>query len=474
VRAVITIPDGLAARNFCDPGFLAAITEQADTILWHHLTERQAAEIPAPWRDLIELEPLPPVADSRALAIVRLARTMAQLACFQDPNTSAALARVDSATGLRARTQRRLAQTLAASGSSRRGLARLDRLHDRLAGRLVTVAAAERFLRTSAADVVLITNQRSLPALPAALAARRLGIPVVTFVYSWDNLPKRRSTVLGDHWLVWGSRMRDHVLRYHPEVDPATVHVVGTPQFEVHTRAELLLDRAAFLHPLGLDPARPVICFSGDDATTSPFDQAYLADLATALGAVPTAEQPQILFRRAPGDRTDRYDRVLREHPAIAVSDPAWYSSEHSWEGVVPSAADQALLANVAAHCELVINVGSTMAMDFALLDKPAAYLAYQPAGATGAWDIDAIYRLPHFRSVHRTQPVHWVRSRDQLAAVVLDALADPTAKTAGRAAWLAEELTLPIAGAGARCAAVLAAVAAGTAAIPTTGRVGS
>jgi hypothetical protein len=102
------------------------------------------------------------------------------------------------------------------------------------------------------------------------------------------------------------------------------------------------------------------------------------------------------------------------------------------------------------------------MAMDFAIVGKPAVYLAYQPEGAAG-WDIDTIYRLPHFRSVHRTQPVHWARERGALAEVVLAALAAPSALAEGRDAWLAEELTIPVSGAGARCAAVLAEVAAGS-----------
>jgi len=33
-------------------------------------------------------------------------------------------------------------------------------------------------------------------------------------------------------------------------------------------------------------------------------------------------------------------------------------------------------------HTDVVVNVGSTMAMDFAILDKPGIYLAYNPQGS--------------------------------------------------------------------------------------------
>ncbi len=459
--AVITVPDGLSARNFCGPEFLEPLTRRVHPVLWHHLTDRGVAEVVSQWGDRLQLEPLPPVVDHRTLALLRWSRTLAQLACYREPAAEAARARAHIVQGPKQRVRRAVVGAMARSGSTPRGLARLDRWHDRVAARLSTVNAAEEALRALGASVVFIPNQRSIPALPVAVAARRVGVPLVGFVYSWDNLPKRRSTILPDHWLVWGPRMRSQVLRYHPDTDPARVHEVGTPQFEVHTRPELRVDRAGFLEPLGLDPARPVICFSGDDATTSPFDQVYLADLAGAVASLPDSERPQILFRRAPVDHTRRYDAVLAEHPDIAVSNPAWYATGRSWEGVVPSIDDQALLANVVAHCDLVVNVGSTMAMDFAVVGKPAVYLAYQPDGAAG-WDIDTIYRLPHFRSVHRNQPVHWARERHLLADVVTGALADPAAKAQGRAAWLAEELTFPIAGAGERAASVVAQIAAG------------
>ncbi|OWY61054.1 hypothetical protein B7486_65870, partial [cyanobacterium TDX16] len=264
-------------------------------------------------------------------------------------------------------------------------------------------------LRTLDPDVVLCTHQRAGIAVPAVAAARSLGIPTATFVHSWDNLPKGRMAVATDHVLVWSEKMADDLQRYQPEVPAGAVHVVGTPQLEAHVDPRLAEPRGPFLRSLGVDPDRAVVVWSGGDRTTSPRDPAYLADLASAVAALP--ERPQVLFRRSPADHSDRYDDVLAQHPEVIVGDPAWTApADGGWDRAVPSRADVALLANLARHADLVVNLGSTVAMDFAAHDTPALFVRYDPGGIDAHdWDVHDIYRLPHFASVHATDPVGWV-----------------------------------------------------------------
>jgi hypothetical protein len=223
--------------------------------------------------------------------------------------------------------------------------------------------------------------------------------------------------------------------------------------------------REEFLRKIGLDPAKPVVCFSGDDITTSPYDPIYLADLAEALRMIPLDRRPQILFRRCPADSSPRYRWVLERYPEIAVSDPLWVShGEGDWTQIVPTMDDVALLVNVVQHCDLVVNVGSTMAMDFAILDKPAIYLAYNPQAdqRTARWDINDIYRLPHFRSVHKLQPVHWARSPQELGRLVLHTLSHPHEKAQARRAWLELHVKQPMDRASERCFDALYQIARG------------
>jgi hypothetical protein len=293
------------------------------------------------------------------------------------------------------------------------------------------------------------------------LAAREAGIPAATFVYSWDNLPKGRMAVHADRYLVWSDGMARELLRHHPEADPRHVRVVGTPQFEPYFDRLLLRPREDFLARLGVDPTRRVVLFSGDDEATSPHDPLYLRDLAIAVAGFPDAERPRIVFRRCPPDVSDRYAEVLGAHPEIAVAEPRWERPEGGdWTQVLPLPEDRVELANLVAHCDAVVNLGSTMAIDFALAGKPAVWVAYDPI-RDPRWTASDIYRLPHFAPVHRLQPVGWAARPGDLAPALRAALAHPGAKRAARAAWIRETLAEPVDGASERTVEALLAIAA-------------
>lgn len=464
-RYLLLVPDGVAVRNFLCSRFVDRLLDDGPVTVWHALPEAGLAPHRTRWPAAsVRWRRLPAYREGALARVLRQAKVDAQLIWQRDRGGAIrALRRTPPRLG--PRLVAAAAATLGRIGGHRRGVVALDRAHARAVARDGVLAPFLADLADQAPDVVFCTHQRAGLAVPAMLAARRLGIPTATFVYSWDNLPKGRMAVHSDHFLVWSEHMREELLGYYPEVAPPRVHAVGTPQFEHYVETAPGRSRADFLTAHGLDPARPTVCFSGDDVSTSPHDPQYLADLAEALAALPAGERPQILFRPCPVDRSERYAPVLARHPEIALSKPRWQeiaAGAGDWTQVVPTAEDVALLAEVVASCDAVVNLGSTMAMDFAIRDKPAIYLAYEPeGGAAGRWRARQIYRLPHFRTVHELDPVHWAWRRDDLAAVVLHALAHPGEKAAARRAWLERLVCQPLDQASARCADALRAIAA-------------
>jgi hypothetical protein len=188
----------------------------------------------------------------------------------------------------------------------------------------------------------------------------------------------------------------------------------------------------------------------------------YLADVAWAVRQFREDRRPQILFRRCPVDFSDRYDACLRQHPEIAVSNPAWLPPQDGdWSQVLPTVEDVNLLANIVQHCSLVVNMGSTMAVDFAVLGKPAVYINYDATSNGGLkTSTKNIYRMPHFKSVIDHQPVYWAESREGLTDVLAHALSRPAEKADARRRWLSTLVMEPLAEASQRCCATLQAVA--------------
>jgi hypothetical protein len=390
----------------------------------------------------VTLSEILPYRETLSERILVKAKMEAQLHWFRTEN-HAIFAQRQNARSVAGRTISTIASRLGKLHGNESGTQKLDRWHHRSAAKSEAVAYYVKWLQENKTDVVFCTHQRSRGAIPVMLAARKLGIPTATFIYSWDNLPKGRMAVYADHFFVWSDFMRSEMHRYYPEVAENRIHIVGTPQFEHYFNPELLQTRSEFFKELGIDPNRPILCFSGDDVSTSPHDPDYLADIAEALLKLPEATRPQLLFRRCPVDRSRRYDAVLAEYPWIVVSDPLWQSiKESDWTKIIPTREDIRLLVNVVAHCDCVINIGSTMAADFAIFDKPAIYLNYNQNRPESTWSIKNTYAFPHFRTINDLQPVHWLNEKKEIADVISHVLTHPEEKRNARRAWL-EKLTV-------------------------------
>ncbi|HEY0092070.1 MAG TPA: UDP-glycosyltransferase, partial [Flavobacterium sp.] len=119
---------------------------------------------------------------------------------------------------------------------------------------------------------IFCTNQRTSQAIAPLAAAKDLGIPTATFIFSWDNLPKATMVVETDYYFVWSEHMRDELLHYYPQITESRIRITGTPQFESHFTEELIVPKDDFFRAHNLDPSKKYICYSGDDIATSPDD----------------------------------------------------------------------------------------------------------------------------------------------------------------------------------------------------------
>jgi hypothetical protein len=271
-------------------------------------------------------------------------------------------------------------------------------------------------------DIIFCTHQRSVAALPLIKAAKSLGIKTYGVIFSWDNLPKARLTVKTDKYLVWSEHMKEEAKLFYPEIPQDKIVITGTPQFEFYCDNNLIIPKHAFFDTYGLDISKKTICFSGDDIRTSPYDPDYLNDLAYGISQLSETRQPQILLRRCPVDLTGRFNVIVEKYKSIIkVADPLWNfdkNNKEKWTLVYPKFEDVALLVNTVKHCDVVVNVGSTMAHDFAMFKKPAIYINYDVPHAKN-WSVKTIYEFQHFKSMGTLQPVFWLNSKKSIIDVL-------------------------------------------------------
>lgn len=280
-------------------------------------------------------------------------------------------------------------------------------------------------------DVLFCTHQRIPNAAIAMLAAQDMGIPTVVAIFSWDNLPKGRLPVMGDHFLVWSEYMKNEMALYYPNVDQNKVTIVGTPQFDFYKNKDLIKSREKFAEENGLDPSKKWVCFSGDDSLTSPHDSIYLKDLAEKLK---NRNDIQILFRPVPVEGHKRYLDVLNEFPQIILMTPKWKHGT-GWNSFFPYFEDISILVNLVYHCSTVVNVGSTMALDFCQYNRPSLYINYN-VNPEHPWDIDRTYRFQHFKTMAGLDPVGWINSAEEIESKIDLAIYQPEKIGPDRLKW--------------------------------------
>ena len=279
------------------------------------------------------------------------------------------------------------------------------------------------------------------------LAAQDLGIRTICFIHSWDNVPKGVQLIKADTYFVWSDYMKQEMIAHYPFITASQIQVTGTPQFIPYFNEEYRIDRRAFLSQFHLDVDKKYILFSGNDKTTSPNDPVYLSDLCMAVNRLNADEDLyRVLFRPNPIDRNDGFDTILKEYSTILTEiSPDWFgSATFVWNQGGPSTKDIMLLVNTILHAELVVNMGSTMALDAALLEKPSCYINYDVPSHYN-WTVERIYRFIHFKMIKEINPVFWIDTREDVFSVIKNALENPNQTKEGRVQWIQGITKLPI-----------------------------
>lgn len=269
---------------------------------------------------------------------------------------------------------------------------------------------------------IFCSHQRGIQCAPIFAAAKDLDIETLTVIYSWDNLPKARMALQADKYLVWSDYMKEELKLYYPEISLEQIFVTGTPQFECYQEQHNILSKEVFFAKYNLDLDKKIICYSGDDIKTCPDDSSYLADLADELERNNLTDTYQILLRRCPVDISGRFDAVVAKYPnLIKEAPPLWnFEANNNWTTIYPLPDDVQLLVSTVYYCDVVVNLGSTMAFDFAMFQKPCIYINYdQKEKVNPNWSVDTIYNYQHFRSMPNTDAVYWWNSKDEINKIL-------------------------------------------------------
>jgi CDP-glycerol glycerophosphotransferase (TagB/SpsB family) len=273
---------------------------------------------------------------------------------------------------------------------------------------------------------LVVTNLQGQGAVRFLTAARKLGLPVVGYVASWDHtVGKGVASPHLDRYVVQNETMREDLVRYH-RIAPDRVVVTGWPQTDVYSRRRTRAEYEALLQRLGLDASRPVVLFAGNTPTNAPYEGSLVARLVAWWKETGADQRFSLLFRPHPRDylAADRY--AAAREPGAAVQKASFTDLED--------------LATLLQHVDCLVSTAGTVLLDALVNDRPSVCVLYDEGAPAGERWADLNIVGEHYRRLAESEAFYRAHDFDEVTALIERALAHPD-ELAGERARVARDV---------------------------------
>lgn len=451
MKILLIVPDGVAIRNYLYSSFINELQKKnIEVMIYHRVSQSALTEIKSMHSQIGMIKEIPFYTENWIANILRESLVYARLLRNKKilKNQSIMAFWNKDQKKWKRKVLYRLAEFCGKIMSvSYPLILKFDAIYTIIIGRNRITKLIQKDLKTFNPDIVLNLHQRSTISAPIAQTAQKNGIKTATVIFSWDNVPKARLIARYDIYLVWSDLMKTELGLLYQEIRADQIKVVGTPQFDFYFQEELYESKNDFFNKYGLNVNKKTICFSANDES-SPYESLYLEDICNEICKLADELQPQIIFRRSPVDISNRFDKVLVKYKSILFPiNPDWRfekGQQKLFSTIYPSINDSKLLINTVKHSDVVINLGSTMAHDFAVLNKPCLYLNYNPV-QNSTFKVSQIFNFQHFDSMKGLDAVGWISAKDQIGAKIFEALIAPENIGKDKTNWMKKIVKHPL-----------------------------
>ena len=223
-----------------------------------------------------------------------------------------------------------------------------------------------RWLSHNRPDVLVASpvNMRFSEEIEYLKAAKKLSIPSVIPVLSWDNLTtKGIFHIIPDYVLVWNCNQESDAMRIHA-VPKGRAIITGSPFFDKWFDAQgLLVDREAFCRRIGMDPSSPFVTYLGSSANIATDETWIVKDIHRAIKAnsAPEVRGMNLLVRPHPAN--------VKHYAKLSGSGITVWPRQGALPEVQQSQSD---FYNSLKHSVAAIGINTTGMIDAVILDRPS------------------------------------------------------------------------------------------------------
>ncbi len=282
-------------------------------------------------------------------------------------------------------------------------------------------------------DVVFSTSFVSYLDVSFMKEAKRRKVPTVSMPKSWDNITLGYMPFLPDYFIVPNEPSKDAAIHLQ-DIPADRVSIVGIPQFDWYKRSDIIKSRQEHFKNKGLDPALPLIFF-GSEGVWASFDHEVAETIHAWVEKNEFVKPCQMLVRSHFSNADQDVFKKLRGREKVVVDSYRITNFlSDKWD---PGEEEMIDFINTVYHCDIMINVASTLTLDAVCFDKPIININFgcvYEGGDRNQQDITpTLYDSDHFGWVLETGATKKVDTPEELKAQIDSYLINPKAEAHGR-----------------------------------------
>jgi hypothetical protein len=243
------------------------------------------------------------------------------------------------------------------------------------------------------------------------LIGRRLKIPTVAIMNSWDNPSSKRSVVgVPDLVLVWGPQTQAHAVTYMG-IEPNRAISFGAAQFDVYRRPARI-SRTQFCAEYKIDPRKKILLYAGSSKVTDEFEHLRMIEDGIVRGEL---SDMVVVYRPHPwGNAGYKGERIIGHQWRHVVIDKTMraYLEDVAAGKKTAYLADYADTHDLLSCVDALVSPLSTIILEAALHGKPV--LCLMAEGARGS-SFDLQKQLVHFRDMYDCPSILMAHGENEL-----------------------------------------------------------
>jgi hypothetical protein len=432
-RIVVSIPTALSFRNVVGSGLIAQLARDSKPIVAAPAEGKSAFRSTGIDDSKLWMLQRPSGSRSHTLLLESLKQAFFNRTRVNTRELLLKFRHRDRRPSLRRDLRQRAHRLLAPLGRFDRGYAWLQKSEEEAFNRLIESSFKEGLARSGvvAGFSTVIRNESEWLLFRAMQALR---IPTLTHILSFDNLTSAGYLPLTqfDKFMVWNERMASELLEYYG-IQADRVVITGTPQFDFHIDPRFRWDSETTRSELGMNEGRrPYLLYCANIRIQTPREPELLSHVVELFRRDRVLREFQWVVRLHPQDDYDRWNSV--RNLGVIFSKPWVQGRDGASFWGAPGSRDIALLTNSILHATLVFSIGSTIALDCSVLDKPLVNIGFHPdKGSLEDLYYHNAHRSHHYDVITRSGATPVASNDRELLAFAQEALREPGARSQAR-----------------------------------------